>query len=83
MLSEAIYFVLVSNLEHHDGQEALIHRGLPLNYTGKGTWGFVPIHTEDHWFDLYMMLIDAVDSERNTALDTLLTLIESSPVALR
>lgn len=83
MLAEAFYYILVSNLEKRDGQQALTHRGLELNYTGKGTFGHIEITSEDHWFDVYMMLVDAVESERNVYIDKLLTTLEHPPVALR
>lgn len=82
MLSEAFFFVLASNLEHFDGSQALATRGLNPNYTGKGLWGFVPIQNQEHWFDIYSMLIDAVETEGNTTIDQLLVLIEHPPVAL-
>lgn len=83
MLSEALFFVLASNLEQLDGAEALHSRGLPSKYTGKGSWGNVPIHTQEHWLEVYMMLVDAVESENNTLIDAALALIETPPVALR
>jgi hypothetical protein len=83
MLANAIYFILMSNLEKLEGTDALTARGLSLDYLGRGAWGFVPIHTQEQWQEVFMMLIDAVDTERNTEIDRCLCRIECPPLALR
>lgn len=83
MLAESLFYILVSNLEKFDGTEALTERGLCTKYKGKTEWGFVPIHTEEQWEEVFMMLVDAVESEKNYALDRFLVHIECPALALR
>ena len=83
MLSEALYYILASNLERFDGEHALTERGLSNRYKGKKEWGFVPVSGKQHWEDIYMMLVNAVETEAHEALDRNLYRIESPPLAFR
>jgi hypothetical protein len=83
MLSDTLYYILASNLEKFDGEHALTERGLSFTYKGKREWGFVPITDANHWNDVYIMLVYAVESEEHEALDRNLYRIESPPLALR
>lgn len=83
MLSEALYYILASNLERFDGKHALTERGLSNRYRGKREWGFVPVSDSEHWRDIYMMLVHAVETEAHEALDRNLYRIESPPLAFR
>jgi hypothetical protein len=82
MLSDTLYYILASNLERYDGEHALTERGLSFSYKGKKEWGFVPIRNQLHWVEVYMMLVEAVDTEKHEALDRNLHRIESPPLAL-